>query len=254
MLEKIVERFLRKIRFNHLMERGGVMQAMERSGSQLNPVKVLASLVFWLVMFAVILIAANALGLQSLANVFSELVSYIPSVIAAVVIVIVGILLGEFVGGLITASAGALHGGPTLARVGRGGVIVIAVFMALQQLGVAPNIVTTAFAILFGAVAFALAIAFGLGNRDLAGQARVGAAPHLAHAALARHSRPDGPAPVRHLSRARELFDQVGAKSARALRNEAAVGSVEKDDRRPRIGPGQPVIDLVAFFLRHGPE
>ena len=48
-------------------------------------------------MFAVILIAANALGLESLANVFSELVSYIPSVIAAIVIIIVGIVLGGFV-------------------------------------------------------------------------------------------------------------------------------------------------------------
>jgi hypothetical protein len=97
-------------------------------------------------------------------------VGYVPSVIAAVVIIIVGIVLGNFVGGLIQASAGAIHGGPTLARVGRVGVIVIAVFMALQELGVANEIVTTAFASLFGAVALALALAFGLGNRELAGE------------------------------------------------------------------------------------
>ena len=55
-------------------------------------------------------------------------------------------------------------------RLGRGGVIVLAIFMALQQLGIATDIVTTAFAILFGAIAFALALAFGLGNRDLAAE------------------------------------------------------------------------------------
>jgi predicted alpha/beta hydrolase len=121
-------------------------------------------------MFAVILVAANALGLQSLANVFSELVSYIPSVIAAIVIILVGIVLGGFVGGLISASAGALHGGRALARVGRGGVILLAIFMALQELGIATDIVTTAFAILFGAIALAMALAFGLGNRELAGE------------------------------------------------------------------------------------
>jgi hypothetical protein len=60
------------------------------------------------------------------------------------VIIIVGIVLGSFVGGLIMASAGGLHGGPTLSRVGKGGVIVLAVFMALQELGVASEIVTTA--------------------------------------------------------------------------------------------------------------
>jgi hypothetical protein len=170
LFEKGAEKVLRKIKFNQLLERGGVMDAVERAGSHLNPTRIAASIIFWFVMFTVMLVAANALGLQSLANVFSELVSYIPSVIAAIVIIIVGIVLGGFVGGLIMASAGGLHGGPTLSRVGKGGVIVLAVFMALQELGVANEIVTTAFAILFGAVAFALALAFGLGNRDLAAQ------------------------------------------------------------------------------------
>jgi hypothetical protein len=137
-LEKLTERFLRRIRLNRMLERGGVMQAVERSGSHLNPIRVLTNLVFWLVMFAVILVAANALG--------------------------------GFVGGLIAASAGALHGGRALARVGRGGVILLAVFMALQELGIATDIVTTAFAILFGAIALAMALSFGLGNRELAGE------------------------------------------------------------------------------------
>ena len=165
-----MDRLLRRIRFDALLERGGVMEVVERSGSHVNPIRVIANLVFWLLMFAVIVLASNALGLQSLADVFSELVGYIPSVIAAIVIIIVGIVLGEFVGGLILASAGGLHGGTALARIGRGGVILLAIFMALQQLNVATEIVTTAFAILFGAVALALALAFGLGNRDLAGE------------------------------------------------------------------------------------
>jgi hypothetical protein len=49
-------------------------------------------------------------------------------------------------------------------------VILLAVFMALQELGIATDIVTTAFAILFGAIALAMALAFGLGNRELAGE------------------------------------------------------------------------------------
>jgi len=170
LVEKGTSRLLRRLRFNEMLERGGVMEAVERSGSHLNPSRVIANLLFWFVMFAVLIVAANALGLDSLAGVFGELVSYIPSVIAAIVIVIVGIVLGGFVGTLIMASAGGLHGGPTLARIGRGGVIVIAIFMALQELGIATDIVTTAFAILFGAVALALALSFGLGNRELAGE------------------------------------------------------------------------------------
>jgi hypothetical protein len=164
------EKLLRRIRFNTILARGGVLQVVERSGSHINPTRVIAKVMFWVVMFSVIVIAANALGLQSLANVFSELVSYIPSVIAAIIIILVGIVLGDFVYGLIMASAGAIHGGPTLARVGKGGVVILAIFMALQELGVATDIVTTAFAILFGAIALATALAFGLGNRELAGE------------------------------------------------------------------------------------
>jgi hypothetical protein len=169
-LEKLVERGLRRIRLNSMLERGGVIPAIERSGTHVNPTRVLANLVFWLVMFTVILLAANALGLDSLANVVSTLVSYIPSVIAAIVIILLGIVLGSFVGGLIGASAGAVHGGRVLARLGRSGVILLAIFMALQELGIATDIVTTAFAILFGAIALALSLSFGLGNRELAAE------------------------------------------------------------------------------------
>lgn len=170
LIERGVDRLLALLGLNRWLEQGGVLDAVERTGWRRAPSRLIATIVFWFVMFTVILLAANALGLSSLANVFSELVSYVPSVIAAVVIILVGIVLGEFVDGLIMASAGGIHGGPTLARVGRGGVIVLAIFMALQELGVATEIVTVAFAIVFGAMALAFALAFGLGNRELAAE------------------------------------------------------------------------------------
>jgi hypothetical protein len=170
LLETGVYRAMRRLGLNRALERGGVLAAVERSRSHIDPARVLANLAFWLVMFVVILVAADALGLRTLTDVFAELVSYIPSVIAAIVIILIGLVLGNFVGGLIAASAGGIHGATALARVGRGGVIVLAIFMALQELGIATDIVTTAFAILFGAVALAMALAFGLGNRELAGE------------------------------------------------------------------------------------
>ncbi len=169
-LERIVDGLLRKIGLNRLLDRGGVLQAVERSGARINPTRLISGLVFWLVVFAVVLTAANMLGLSAVAAVVGNLVAYIPSVITAIIIIVAGILLGQFVGGLIMTSIGGIHGGKVLARAGQAGVIIIATFMALQELGIASDIVTTAFAILFGAIALALAIAFGLGNRDLAGE------------------------------------------------------------------------------------
>jgi hypothetical protein len=170
LIEQGAERLLHRIRLNQVLERGGVMEAVERGTSHFNPTKVVGKTLFWIMMFAVIMVAATALGMESLTAVFTELVGYLPSLMSAIVILIVGIVLGRFTGGLIMASAGAVQGAPTLARVGRLGVVMLSAFMALQELGVGTEIVTTAFAILFGAVAFGLALAFGLGNRELAGQ------------------------------------------------------------------------------------
>ncbi len=168
--KRTVERILRRVHLNETLERGGVRTPLDPSGTPLNPTRVLANVVFWSLFFLAILISAEALGIDYLGQAFSELVSYVPSVIAAMVIVILGLVLGDLVAALIAASAGALHGGPTLARVGKGGVVLLAVFMSLQELGVATGIVTTAFAIIFGAIALALSLSFGLGNRDLAGE------------------------------------------------------------------------------------
>jgi len=164
-----VGQLLRRMHLNDVLKRGGI-PAHDHTGQPVNPTRVVANLIFWLVLFTAMLVAADALGIDYLGQVFTELLSYVPSVIAAVVIVILGIVLGDFVSALITASTQNLDGGPTLARVGKGGVILLATFMSLQELGVATDIVTTAFAIIFGAVALALALSFGLGTRELAGE------------------------------------------------------------------------------------
>jgi hypothetical protein len=169
LVQRGVGRVLQRVHLNEVLSSGGV-PARDHTGAPVNPTRVVANLVFWLVLFAAMLVAADALGIDYLGDVFEELVRYVPSMIAAILIVILGIVLGDFVSALIAASTPSLDGGPMLARAGKGGVILLAVFMSLQELGVATDIVTTAFAIIFGAIALALALAFGLGNRDLAGE------------------------------------------------------------------------------------
>ena len=105
LLEKAIDRTLARVGLNRWLERGGVMDAMAKTAAASTRRGSSRTIVFWLVMFVVLTVAANALGLTALADVFSELVSYLPSVIAAIIIIPVGIVLGEFVDGLILASA-----------------------------------------------------------------------------------------------------------------------------------------------------
>jgi hypothetical protein len=87
-----------------------------------------------------------------------------------VVVLVLGILLGEFVKDLVLASAGGLPGGPTLGRAAKAAVILLAVFMALEQLDIAQDIVLVFFIAVVGAGALAAGIAFGLGGREIAAE------------------------------------------------------------------------------------
>lgn len=168
--QRTIQRALRRLHVNEALQKGGVAPPLDPYGVPLTPSRVIGNVVFWFLIFTAMLIAADTLGIDYLGQAFAELVSYVPSVIAAVVIVILGVVLGDLVAALIAASAAGLSGASILSRVGKGGVVLLAVFMSLQELGVATDIVTTAFALIFGAIALALALSFGLGNRDLAGE------------------------------------------------------------------------------------
>jgi hypothetical protein len=167
-LERWVDRTLTRIHFKKMADAGGLTEAAERA--HLDPVNAVGKLVFWLMMLVVILLASTALGLENINQVFGLMLGFIPTLITGIVIVIFGIVVGEFVRGLILASAGGVSGVPTLAKLAKGMVVMIAVFMALQQMGVAEEIVTAAFILILGAIALGVGLSFGLGNRELAGE------------------------------------------------------------------------------------
>ena len=170
MVERGTDLALHRIGFDRWMQEGGVTEALERAGTTLDPSSVIAKLVFWTVMLLVILISADALGITAVSVLFAELLAYVPNVIAAVMVLVLGILLGEFIKDLVLASAGGLPGGFNLARAAKAAIILLSVFMALDQLNIAQDIVLVFFIAVVGAAALAAGIAFGLGGREIAAQ------------------------------------------------------------------------------------
>ena len=167
-LERLVDNMLAKLHFDREAARWGVAEAVERGGAG-GPTVVAGKLLFWLVMLVVILLASSAL-VSNIGDLFASLVGYIPTVFSAIIVIILGMILGEFVRALIQASAGRVEGIRVLAPVAKFVIVMISVFMALQQVGVAADIVTTAFTLILGAAALAVSLAFGLGNTGLAGE------------------------------------------------------------------------------------
>ena len=170
LLEKATDAILERLRFDKALDRGGVSAALKRTGTKLDPSSIVARLVFWTVMLVAVMMAANALGLTAVATMFDRIVAFIPNVIVAVLIVVFGMLVGEFVKDLIAASMGSVGGGMVMSKVAKVAIVTVAIFMALDQLQIAHNIVTMAFTLTIGAAALAAGLAFGLGNRELAGE------------------------------------------------------------------------------------
>ena len=170
-VERFIDRILERLNFNRAADQSGLTAPLGRAtGRGIDPVHAVGRLVFWLVMLMVIFLSSAAFGLDRLSEMFMVMLNFIPTLVAGIVIIILGIILGEFLRGLILASAGTVDGVNTLAKLAKATVVLIAVFMAIQQIGVAEEIVTTAFTLILGSIALAAGLAFGLGNRELAGE------------------------------------------------------------------------------------
>lgn len=167
-LQRWTDRSLERMHFKRLADAGGLTEAAGRM--HIDPVRAIGKVVFWLTMLVSVLLASSALGLENVREMFGRMLSFIPTLISGTVIIILGMIVGEFVRALIVASAGAVEGVNTVAKLTKGVMVMIAVFMALQQVGVTEEIVTAAFTLILGSIALAAGLAFGLGNRDLAGE------------------------------------------------------------------------------------
>lgn len=165
-LAAAARRLLRVLRFDRAIissPAGNVISRIVES-----PSKFVSQVVFWLVMIGAISLAVAALDLPLLNNLLNGIYGYVPNIIAAVLIFIVA--------GTVSTAAVALvqrlMGRTALAKLISASVPAIvmslAVFMILNQLGIARDIVNILFTAIVGSIALGLALAFGLGGRDVA--------------------------------------------------------------------------------------
>ena len=165
-LQGIATRVLQSMGFQGWMESGGVKQFFDRSQTNQTPLSILGKLIFWLVFFIAITMAVDTLGISAISDVLAQFIAYIPQIIAAILILVLATLLANFVAGIVRGATGSNVTG----SIAQYGIIVFAAFAALTQLGIAPELIAPTFLILLGAVALAVAIAFGLGGQGVARQ------------------------------------------------------------------------------------
>jgi hypothetical protein len=120
-----------------------------------------------IVLFATVA-ATNVLNIPALTTIVTGLLIVSGRILVGLVIFAVGLYLANLAYNIISSSGG--YQSRILGQIARVAIIGLVAAMALQQMGIASDIVNLAFGLLLGSIAVAIAIAFGLGGRDVAGE------------------------------------------------------------------------------------
>lgn len=171
-VKSAVFRLLTSAKFDQYCGRIGLSQALAKGGIRETPSHWVGRLAYWTIVLIFLMLGLEVLNLEPVDQFVTQVFSYFPHLLIAVVILIVGFLLANFFGRatLIAAVNAQIIEARFLARTVRIAVILLALAMAFEQLGIAKTVIVAAFSITFGGVVLALAIAFGLGARDSAKQ------------------------------------------------------------------------------------
>lgn len=170
LLRRLVAGALRSVGFDRLMERLGFGKLSDRP----DRLGEFSEIVAFAVQVAVVLLAVaqalDNLHLDTWSLYLNSLLAYVlKNVAVALGVVLVGFIIGGYVRDLIQSRQGDSETGRWIAEFARYAVLVFAFTMAVRQLEVAEDFVLMTFGLLFGALCLAMALAFGLGAREVAG-------------------------------------------------------------------------------------
>jgi len=164
----IIAKLLEKLGVDRTLHNSDANQYVERVVPGASPSAAIATLVFYLIFVFFLFTAIGTLEIPALTDFMNDVLAYLPNIIVAIVIFV----LAAAISGVIAAGVAKLLGdtptGKIVATVLPAIIMVIAFFMILEQLNIAPEIVRIAFAATIGALALGLALAFGLGGRPVA--------------------------------------------------------------------------------------
>ena len=167
-VQVMIRRFLQGIQFDNRIDQWGFSAVTEWSPAR-SPTLFMTRLSFWTIVTLGLLLGVSALDARITSLLVVRLFDYLPNVAAAVVILIVGVIVARFLAQsvLISAVNMQIQSARLLSLGVKWLVIVLTFAMALDHLGIGGHIVHLSFAILFGGIVLSLALAVGLGSKEM---------------------------------------------------------------------------------------
>ena len=171
----VLVKVLQKVGLDKALHSGQTGQYVERFSPGASPSRLIGTIAFWFVFLGAISLAVSALKIPALTTFVAAIYGYLPNVIAAVLIFVIAGAIAGAVAALVAKVMGDTPTGKLVATVVPVLIMGIAVFMILNQLRIAPEIVTITYAVLLGSLGLGMALAFGLGGRETAARLVSGA-------------------------------------------------------------------------------
>jgi hypothetical protein len=163
----VVRSILKALRVDDRMVRG--TDAIAEWSPTYTPTTLITRIVFWAIVLVGCLVGLEAFGASSDNMLTAKLLGYLPNIVSAVLLLILGNIIARFLSRSILI--GAVNMNLSYARLLSLGVkwlvLVLTAAMVLDHLSIGGAVVDLAFGILFGGIVLSLALAVGLGSRDL---------------------------------------------------------------------------------------
>jgi len=171
-LKNLVVKVLKLIQLDTATEKAGLGDVLRRGGIRQTLSELIGVLIYWLIMLLVFMTALNAFGMTVAASLLDKVILYIPNVIAAVFILALGIFFSSMIGTVVrTASSNAgITQAKFLGQLAQTIIMIFAAMITLEQLNIASSVLNFAINIVLASIGLALAIAVGLGSKDIAGK------------------------------------------------------------------------------------
>jgi hypothetical protein len=165
----VLRSLLRLIQFDKLSEKAGASQLLTKADLP-TATEVLSRFVFWVAWIGFILLGVSVLGILGLQEYIARFFIFLPRLFVAMILMFLGLLAASFFSraALLAAVNSNVPSPRVLSSAVRSIIIVFVLSIVFEELGIAEQTMLVAFGIAFGALMLGLAIAFGIGGRDLA--------------------------------------------------------------------------------------
>jgi len=172
-VKALIVKVLQTAKLDSVAESAGVNDFLEKGGLRQTLSEVIGNLTYWLCLLVVAAVAVDFLGLDVVAQLLNKIILYVPNIIISIFILLAGIFTSKLLSTMVQA-AGANAGlvrTKLLAKLVEIIVMILAITIALEQLNIGADLVTLVVKAIIISIAAAMAIAFGLGCKEMAAKA-----------------------------------------------------------------------------------